>query len=254
MSQNIQNNTRQNTNLDFDLPLPQDLKNNQPRPQPNRENPSQDNTPRQEWSQEEREARERNRTELVLKCRDFIRDFIMKRAPGKMSYRLNVKKAKTAAIFRYSPPSSRGERTQYFSQVVIDKDTNQCSLAYFRPRNHPANLWFFPIFYMMNGFTKNSVRTFQALGLTPVEVELKEHFEPNYQLRFYYSRQYGNSVSVFMDVTPPGTPSRNQSDSPTPQQESPTEPPTQEPSTQEPPTESPTEPPTEQEESPSQEQ
>lgn len=192
MSQTNQN----NQNLNFDLPISSN------RPNPQREKPfqnSEKNSPPQRpvLTEEEKQKREANRTQLIDECRVFIRDFIVQRKPRP---------------FRYSPPAPQGAQTQYFSQICIDtsaETTNRFRLTNLRPMNHPPNLWYFPIYYMMNGFTKNPTRTFQALGLVPVEVELKQQLaeDTTLEVRFYYHRQYGNTVKFLPVQTPAETPS-----------------------------------------------
>ena len=150
-----------------------------------------------ELTEEEKQAREAVRTELVTRCRDYVLSYVEKKAPGKIRYRANVLKMNNSYIFRYSPPAKRGQRTDYFSQVVINRDNNECRLEYFRPRRHDKNLWYFPIYYMMNGFTKNPVRTFQALGIEPVQNLVKQTFEDKgYRVQFMYNRRIGNVVCV----------------------------------------------------------
>lgn len=150
-----------------------------------------------ELTEEEKQAKEAARTELVSKCRDYIHSYIERKAPGKIRYRANILNMTDSYVFRYSPPAKRGDRTDYFSQVVIDSDTNECRLEYFRPRRHDKNLWYFPIFYMMNGFTKNPARTFQALGLEPVQNSIRDVFESKgYRVKYLYSRRIGNVVCV----------------------------------------------------------
>lgn len=153
-----------------------------------------------ELSEEERQDKEQRRTELVRRCRDYIQSYIEKKAPGKIRYRNNVLKTNNSYVFRYSPPSKRGQRTNYFSQVVIDSNTYECRLEYFRPRRHEMNFWYFPIFYMMNGFTKNPARTFQALGLEPVQNSIRDVFkEKGYRVQYLYNRRIGNVVCVEWD-------------------------------------------------------
>lgn len=209
------------TNLEFDLPLPQDLKNNKFRSY------KPPNSTLSHLTEEEKQEKERARTELISKCRDFIFRFIMQQAPRIMAKSLNERKSKKATIFKYNfIEQPQGERTRNFSYVVINKETERCHFAFFRPKDHSDdNLWYFPIAYMMNGFSLNSARTFQALGLTPVEVDIKKNFEqrsPKYTIRCFYSKQYGNSVCVYMDVTPTNTktPSSPRSSSPKPENKS----------------------------------
>lgn len=150
-----------------------------------------------ELTEEEKLAKETERTELVRKCRDYVQSYIERKAPGKIRYRANILNTTDSYVFRYSPPSKRGEKTDFFSQVVVDSDTNECRLEYFRPRRHDKNLWYFPIFYMMNGFTKNPTRTFQALGLEPVQNSIRDVFEgKGYRVKYIYSRRVGNVVCV----------------------------------------------------------
>lgn len=150
-----------------------------------------------ELTPEEKAEKEAIRTELVRKCRDYIQSYIERKAPGKIRYRANVLNMNDSYVFRFSPPAKRGQRTRYFSQVVINRDTDECRLEYFRPRRHDKSLWYFPIYYMMNGFTKNPERTFQALGLETVQNSLRTVFEAKgYQVQYLYNRQIGNVVCV----------------------------------------------------------
>jgi len=160
-------------------------------------------------TQKSPEEREAERTEYIEKCRNYVFNFIMRQAPKKMHQRFVVQKENNAVVFRYSPPVANGQETAYFSHIIYDTESNQFSMAHTRPQNHPTTHWYFPIYYIMNGFTKNSSRTFQALGLKPVEVELREQPQfANYEVKFFYSRQYGNSVSIqqpTQTTTPPTT-------------------------------------------------
>ena len=145
-----------------------------------------------ELTEEEKKIKEQNRTQMVLKCRDYVHNYIEKKAPGKIRYRSNVLKMNNSYVFRFAPPAKRGQRTRFFSQVVIDRNTGDCRLEYFRPRRHDQNLWYFPIYYMMNGVTKNPARTFESLGIVPVNDSIKKVFEDlGYRVSFEYTRKIG---------------------------------------------------------------
>lgn len=152
-------------------------------------------------TEEEKAQKEAIRTELVRKCRDYVQRYVENKSPGKIRYRALVKKRNNSYVFRYSPPSARGTPTTYFSQVVINRDTDECRFEYMRPKNHDRNLWYFPIWYMMNGFTKNASRTFQALNLEPVETSLTAVFEKlGYRVNYFGSARIGRVVCVEWDT------------------------------------------------------
>ncbi len=126
---------------------------------------------------EEKQVHEVYRTSLIKIARDFVHSYIEKRAGDKIYYNNNTLDRKSAVIFRFSPPVKRGEKTHYFSQVVVNAETKECHLEYSRPINHENKLWYFPIFYVMNGLTKNTQRTFEKLSLTSVQTSLGDMFQ-----------------------------------------------------------------------------
>ena len=153
-------------------------------------------------TEEELEDKERLRCGYIEDCRDYVLKFIKSKAKGKINYRANSLK-NNACIFRYSPPAKRGERTRYYSQVWYNVEKEEYGFDYERPPSHPKEIWYFPIWYMMNGFTKNPKRTFQAIGLVPVETFLRNLFESRgYTIKYYRNRhlddrtETGNLVVV----------------------------------------------------------
>lgn len=147
-----------------------------------------------EFTQEEQVARETLRNTYIEKCRDYVNAYIQKKAPGKIKYRAKVHQKTNCYIFRFSAPKPRGVKTRYFSQVVLNVEKNECYFDYQRPQNHPQEVWYFPIYYMINGFTKNPKRTFQAIGLEPVFNSLRSLFEgKGYQIKFIRNRFYNEN-------------------------------------------------------------
>ena len=148
-------------------------------------------------TEEELQEKENLRNQIIKQCRDYVQYYIQNKAPGKITYSANIKGRNNSYIFRYSPPSKRGIKTQNFSQIVYDKEKNDCHFEYFRPEHHDHHLWYFPIWYMMNGFTKNAKRTFQALGIEPVETSLRQTFEQlGYNITYFGNNRIGRVVSV----------------------------------------------------------
>ena len=155
-----------------------------------------------EISPEERMIKELMRNGYIAKCRDFVFRYIRKSAGGKIVYR-NSLHQNSAYIFRYSPPATRGVSTQYYSQVVYNTTTGGFSMDYVRPVNHDKEIWYFPVWYIMNGVTKTKKRQFQSIGLETVESMLRTLFESKqYGIKFYRNRfladgtQTGNIVMV----------------------------------------------------------
>lgn len=169
-----------------------------------------------EVSPEERMIKELMRNGYIMKCRDFVFRYIRKHAGGKIVYRNSLQK-NNAYIFRYSPPATRGTKTQYYSQVVYNTTTGGFSFDYQRPLNHGKEIWYFPVWYMMNGVTKNQKRQFSVIGLETVETLLRNLFESKqYVIKFYRNRiledgqQTGNLVMVEWDVVSSSTNAENQ--------------------------------------------
>tara|TARA_R100001163_G_C5067090_1_gene205959 strand:- start:396 stop:968 length:573 start_codon:yes stop_codon:yes gene_type:complete len=128
-------------------------------------------------TQEELESREIVRTSYIEECRNFLLTYIKQKAPARIKYNANIRNIKNCDVFSFAPPAPRGVETPFYSQVVFDVTTNQCKFARSRPTNHPVEHWYFPIYYMVNGFTKNAKRTFQALGLVPGQTYIRNMFE-----------------------------------------------------------------------------
>jgi hypothetical protein len=144
---------------------------------------------------EDKIKKEQYRTDLIRQCRDFVFAYIENHAAAKIKHRNDVDKRTNAYIFRFSPPSPRGIQTTYYSQVTINAKTNACNFDRMRPHHHNNDLWFFPIFYVMNGVTKNPERTFTKLQLEPVIDQLRTLLETpekgyrNVSLRFLRDKQ-----------------------------------------------------------------
>jgi hypothetical protein len=153
-------------------------------------------------SPEERMIKELMRNGYIMKCRDFVYRYIRTGAGAKIIYR-NGQQKNNAHIFRYSPPAARGVITQFYSQVVYDTTNSTFSFDYQRPNNHSKDIWYFPVWYVMNGMTKNVKRQFSTIGMETVESMLRTLFEgKQYGIKFYRNRvldngqQTGNLVVV----------------------------------------------------------
>lgn len=141
-----------------------------------------------EFDQQEQKQRELERTVYILNCVNYIFEYIKQIAPEKI-YKRVKNQLNNCYIYRFSPPIARGYRTRYFSQIVYDTDTQKCRFEYFRPLRHARNLWYFPIYYMMNGFTNNPHRTFDKLSISSVEQLLTEYFtNKGYRISFFRNR------------------------------------------------------------------
>jgi hypothetical protein len=125
-----------------------------------------------ELTEEEKQRKYDFKLNLLKKCADFLYEYIEDQAAKKIKFRSD-NKMNSAYVFRYSPPAGRDIKTFYYSQLVIDGETNQCSLDYCRPNRHPNRLWYFPIFYIMNGVSRNPERTFEKLGIESVQNRLR---------------------------------------------------------------------------------
>lgn len=153
-------------------------------------------------SPEERMIKELMRNGYITKCRDFVYRYIRTNAGAKIIYR-NGQQKNNAHIFRYSPPATRGVITQFYSQVVYDTTNGTFAFDYQRPNNHSKDVWYFPVWYIMNGVTKNVKRQFNTIGIESVESMLRTLFESKqYGIKFYRNRvlengqQTGNLVVV----------------------------------------------------------
>lgn len=151
---------------------------------------------------EERMMKELMRNGYIMKCRDFVYRYIRTNAAAKIIYRNGLQK-NNAHIFRYSPPATRGVITQYYSQVVYDTTNGTFAFDYQRPNNHSKDIWYFPVWYVMNGMTKNVKRQFATIGLETAESMLRTLFESKqYVIKFFRNRvlengqQTGNLVVV----------------------------------------------------------
>lgn len=144
-------------------------------------------TPYSTQSDEEKEAL---RTSYIKACRDYTEKFIQRTSVEQIISRANdPDQSNSCDVFVFSPPNKRGYRTRFYSQVVYDTETQTCHFEYFRPVRHPRHLWYWPVYYVMNGYTKNPQRTFEALGLVPVEVSLDQWFtSKGYRVEFHRSQ------------------------------------------------------------------
>ena len=176
-----------------------------------------------EISPEELMMKELIRNGYISKCRDFVFNYIRKFAGRKIVYRNSLQR-NNAYIFRYSPPAVRGTKTPYYSQVVYNTTTNTFSFDYQRPANHGKEIWYFPVWYMMNGNTKNKKRNFSALGIQTTESLLRTLFEEKqYGIKFFHNRTLpngentGNLVMVEWNLSP----AQNQQNAENKQEEAP---------------------------------
>jgi len=161
-----------------------------------------------EPSMAELKEKELARTVYIINCVNYIFEYIKQTAPTKIFARVKSE-LNNCYVYRFSPPAARGINTRYFSQVVYDTETQECRFEYFRPLRHGRNLWYFPIYYMMNGYTKNDQRTFQELSINTVEQLLIDYFiNKNYRIKFFRNRivdgnPTGNLVYVEWDKQEP---------------------------------------------------
>jgi hypothetical protein len=151
------------------------------------------NYKRVEPTEAELEERELSRIVHITNCVTYIFEYIKQTAPTKIFSRVKTQ-LNNCYVYRYSPPAIRGQKTRYFSQVVYDIETQECRFEYFRPLRHNRNLWYFPIYYMMNGYTKNSERTFHELNINTVEQLLTDYFtNKGYRIKFFRNRIVDNT-------------------------------------------------------------
>jgi hypothetical protein len=131
------------------------------------------------------EEMEYYRIYLRRECTDWLYNFIMNRYNNKGFWDPTTP---ISTIFKFSAPEKIGFKTPYYSQICISGlDCNQIKLVYERPEGHSMNDWYFPIYYMLNGKTRNLKRTFDKIGIIPV-IDRIQSALPDKYVRIHYRR------------------------------------------------------------------
>jgi hypothetical protein len=106
--------------------------------------------------------KEQNRINLLSICTQFVKSFIDRYGTFRFS----------SPMRQYDGPIENYQGnwgyTKYYSFVMIDTTNMYVAFAHSRPANHPLHEWYFPIWNLITGFSKNKDRSFDKMGLKSV--------------------------------------------------------------------------------------
>lgn len=147
--------------------------------------------------------REGHRTAQIRACRDFLFHDLKRKIRNAIRQQTDLPKN----IFFFASPRSPGKKSRCFSWISIHTATGICRYHQLRPESHSNLEWYFPIWYLMNGFHKNPERNFQVLNLKTVQDLLTDYIQNEQKhLHLSFPNTMGNNLVILEKLNPIKTP------------------------------------------------